>query len=143
MVAPSTAMSSPEEDEKEQTEQDSRLESQISKTRQTLRRVSNSLTPEEAEIMTRWAKGKTLQQIASETGSSTATVQRKLTKLQKAYVNELGVLIVELGKTRDKEVAVAHLLEKLKEHRAKGFRALVASSLTETARRDHAPRIGL
>ncbi|MDQ5839491.1 MAG: hypothetical protein M3379_22155 [Acidobacteriota bacterium] len=140
MIAPcSTILTEAEEREKESEEkrEESLWENRIAQIDEALGRVSNSFTPEEKRIVLLWSQGKTLKQIVSEiageTGSSIATVQRKLTRLEKRIMEELGKTVEELGKASGKEVGVEDILANLMEHRARGLRALVASSLQEMA----------
>ncbi|HWS86929.1 MAG TPA: sigma-70 family RNA polymerase sigma factor [Pyrinomonadaceae bacterium] len=119
--------------EAEQRRQESVTEGQIKKIDQTVREIFDSLTPEEKTIASQWSQNKTLQQIADETGSSVETVRRKLKKLQKTLVKELGTMAEEIGKASDTEVAVADVQENLLAHRAQDLRKLLAAGLYATA----------
>lgn len=145
MIAPcSTVLTEAEEREKESEEkrEESLRESQIARIDQVVWEVYESFTPEEKQILLLWSQGKTLKQIASEidgeTGNCIATVHRKLKRLEKRIIEELGKTVEELGKASGKNVGVEDILENLMKHRAGELRGLVASSLLEMAR-SHGP----
>jgi RNA polymerase sigma factor (sigma-70 family) len=126
--------------EAEEQEQESVKESRIAKIDWTVREVFESLTPEEKAIVLLWAKQRmTLKQIAEETGSSIATVARKLKKIQKAFVDGVGKTAEVIGEESDAEVAVTEVQESLLAHCAKDLRELVAAGLHATAGLERRP----
>jgi RNA polymerase sigma factor (sigma-70 family) len=123
----STMMSQQEEiEQKEQTPLRGSLKSKI---RQTVRRVFNSFTPEDAKILTLWGAGKTLKQISVLTNTPLPTVQRKLKKLQKTIKSEITKVIdEEVGEGKTEELRVVQALDELLMGRH-GLQKLLANSL--------------
>jgi len=104
--------------------------------------VFDSSAPEEKTIFSLWTKGKTLQQISEETGMALATTHRRLKKLQRAIVEEVGKgIIEEIGEVRAEEHGIAKALKEVVEDRNYVL-ALLGNRSLDMARYGRAPSVG-
>lgn len=136
----SPVMSQEEElDQKEQALLRDGLESKIHRIAW---HVFDSSAPEEKTIFSLWAEGKTLQQVSEETGLALSTAHRRLKKLQRALVEEVGKgIIEEIGEVRAEERGIAKALKEGVEDRNYAL-ALLGNRSLEMARYGHAPSTG-
>lgn len=140
MFEPVSTLPSPEE-ELERKEQAPLRERVVSKIHETVFKVFKAATPEQRRILTLWAEGRTLAEIAEAMDTSTSNVQRKLKELQKAIVaSVLDGIIAEVGDAMGTESLVAEVLEEVVNERD-DLRGLLANSLKAMRGRARGPRL--
>jgi DNA-directed RNA polymerase specialized sigma24 family protein len=128
---PPSPTPSPEEEleRKEQAPLRAKLGSTIQRT--TLK-ARDAAAPEEKLILTLWLEGKTLLKIHELTGIPLATVHRKLKRIQRAIVAEVGKGITEeIGEARAEECGVAEVMQEVVKDRDE-LRELITSSTENT-----------
>lgn len=135
---PVSTWPSPEEEleRKEQVPLRERLEAKIHETAFAARAAA---TPEQKRILSLWAEGKKLKQIAEATGLSLSNAQLKLKKIQRAIAEKIWDGIVEeIGEAKAAESGVAEVLEEVVEKRD-DLRELLANSAREMRGRGPRP----
>jgi DNA-directed RNA polymerase specialized sigma24 family protein len=135
-----SACMSPEE-ELERKEWDAIRERGEPKAFQAVRRVFETLTPEDAEVILKWAEGETLKEMAGELGvACTGSMNHKLTRVQKIFFRELmKVGVGEIGESWAEDSGVTRLAEHSTRDDRAGLRELIAHCLQDILARGPEP----
>lgn len=122
------------EEEREEARQYALRKSEAAQIKETVRRVSDSLTDEQKRYTRLWAVERmTYDKIAAEVGVSRSTVWRCLIPVFRMFVEELEELIEGFGQTEGKKVDAPKVLKHLTEHRSRELRQLIATCLQDSA----------